>query len=349
MLRNKIYLVILTLSVVLSVLTGCTNKTEVKVDPKGMSYYDFFDTVSFIYSYTTDDDETFKEKCNAIAGILQEYHRMFDIYHEYDGINNLYTVNKNAGIQPVEVDERLIEFLSLGKELYARTNGKMNIMIGALTKPWHDCRTNASDNPESAKLPDEDLLLEANKHVDIDLLVIDKDNNTVYITDPEARLDVGAFGKGYATERAADYLFSINSTGYVLNIGGNIRIIGTRLDGTGWVTGIVNPADTTEFAMRINIKNIACVTSGDYERYFVVDGKKYHHVIDPVTLYPAQYFASVTIITDDSGLADAYSTAFYCMNYEEGIKLAEKLGIDVVWIFKDGDVKYTKNVENLIY
>ena len=347
--RNKIYLLILTISILLSVLTGCTKKEEVKVDPKGMSYYDFFDTVSFIYCYTNDDDETFFAKCDDVADILDEYHMMFDIYHEYDGMNNLCTINNNAGVKPIEVDERLIEFLIQGKELYSRTNGKMNIMIGALTKPWHDCRTIATSNPELAELPDENLLLEANKHVDIDSLVIDKENKTVYISDSDARLDVGAFGKGYAAERAADYLFSINSTGYVLNIGGNIRIIGTRDDGTGWVTGIVNPSDTSLFALRVNLKDTACVTSGDYERYYVVNGERYHHVIDPVTLYPSRYFASVTIICDDSALADAYSTAFYCMDYEEGIKLAEDLGIGVIWIFKDGDVKYTKNIENLIY
>ena len=87
------------------------NKTEVKVDRKGMSYYDFFDTVSFIYSYTNDDDETFFAKCDEVADILDEYHMMFDIYHEYDGINNLCTINNNAGINAVEVDERLIDFL----------------------------------------------------------------------------------------------------------------------------------------------------------------------------------------------------------------------------------------------
>lgn len=345
---NKILLVILTILLLLP-LSGCKKQEEVKIDPKGMSYYDFFDTVSFIYSYTSDNNETFEKKCNDVANILDEYHVLFDIYNEYEGINNLATINLNAGVKPIEVDEKLIEFLIQGKELYYMTNGKMNIMIGALTRPWHDARTFATNNPGEAYLPDEEVLKEASEHIDIESLVINKENNTVFISDEKALLDVGAFGKGYATERAADYLFEINSLGYVLNIGGNIRIIGTKVDGSGWSTGIVNPSNKDEFALRVNLSNTACVTSGNYERFFTVNGKKYHHVIDSGTLYPSNYFASVTIICKDSGLADALSTALYCMSYEDGLELANKYNFDVVWISSNGDIKTTKNVENLIY
>lgn len=346
--KNKILLVVLTL-LVLFPLCGCKKQEEAKINPKGMSYYDFFDTVSFIYSYTSDDDQTFQNKCNSVADILEDYHVLFDIYNEYDGVNNLATVNLNAGIKPVEVDERLITFLLQGKELYYKTNGKMNIMIGALTRPWHDARTFATNNPNEGYIPEEEVLIEASKHIDIESLIIDQDKNTVFISDEKALLDVGAFGKGYATERAADYLFEINSLGYVLNIGGNIRIIGTKQDGSGWTTGIINPNNKDEFAIRVNLSNTACVTSGNYERFFVVDGIKYHHVIDSDTLYPSNYFASVTIICDDSGLADGLSTALYCMSYEDGLQLAEKYNFGVVWIGFDGEIKTTKNIENLIY
>ncbi|MDO4500971.1 MAG: FAD:protein FMN transferase [Erysipelotrichaceae bacterium] len=347
MLQNKILKSVLALLIMFTCLSGCS-KQETKVDPKGMSYFDFFDTVSFIYSYTNDDMETFQKKCDKVADILEQYHKYFDIYYEYEGVNNLYTLNANAGIKAVEMDDELIEFLLKAKELYYLTNGKTNVMLGAVTKLWHDERTAATNNKADAKLPDFNLLSEANKHVDIDLLVIDKENKTAFISDPEARIDVGAYGKGYAAERAAEYLYDIKAYGYVLNIGGNIRTIGSKMDGSAWTTGIKDPADLNRFALRINIKDIACVTSGVYERYYTVDGKKYHHIVDPLTLYPAEYFDSVSILTKDSGLADGLSTAFACMSYEEGMKLADTLGVDVIWIFKDGTVKYTPNVENLI-
>ena len=168
------------------------------------------------------------------------------------------------------------------------------------------------------------------------------EKNTVRRTDPRALIDVGAIGKGYATEKAAQYLESKGCTSYVLNIGGNIRIVGTKVNGDGWVTGIKNPLDPEIYAYYTKIADTSCVTSGDYERYFMVDNVKYHHIIDEETLMPAEYFSSVTIITKDSGLADTLSTALFCMSYEEGLELVESLdGVEVLWIFKDGEQKTT--------
>ena len=186
----------------------------------------------------------------------------------------------------------------------------------------------------------------AAEHTGFGLLEIDAENCTLRLTDPEASLDVGALGKGYATERAAEYLESVGAESYVLNIGGNIRIIGTKPDGSGWNTGIRDPQDPDgSFAVSLDLSDTACVTSGTYERYYMVDGEKYHHIIDKDTLYPADYFESLTVVTKDSGLADALSTALFCMSYEDGLALAEKLGVDVLWIFPDGDIRYTSGLE----
>ena len=133
-------------------------------------------------------------------------------------------------------------------------------------------------------------------------------------------------------------------------MGGNIRIIGAKPDGSGWVTGIRDPAGgDKDFAISLRLKDTACVTSGVYERYFVVDGQRYHHIIDKDTLYPAGDFASLTVLTKDSGLADALSTALFCMSYEQGLALAKQMeGVEVLWIFPDGGIKYTQGVEALI-
>ena len=216
-------------------------------------------------------------------------------------------------------------------------------MMGSVLKLWHDCRESGT------RIPTEDELAEAKKHNDISNLEIDVENSTVRISDPNASIDVGALGKGYATEMAAKYLEKEGANSYVLNIGGNIRIIGHKPDGTGWKTGIKNPADTTTFASYITIADTSCVTSGDYERYFVVDGQRYHHIIDKDTLMPAAYFSSVTVITKDSGLADALSTALFAMSYEDGLALVEKFGgVDVLWITADGSQYMTKGFADLI-
>ena len=330
-------------------LTGCGGG-EQKIEPKGKTYFSYFDTVSYVYDYAGDSAERFDDRSAEVSHILEEYHRLFDIYHEYEGLNNLCTVNRLAGGEPVEVDGKLIDFLLYGKEMYQLTAGQMNIMLGAVLRPWHESRETAAEAPDKAQIPTQEQLREAAKHTDIELLEIDAARGTVRITDPAASIDVGALGKGYATEMAARRLEELDAGGYVLNIGGNIRIIGTRPDGSGWRTGIRDPADPNgEFALNIRIADTACVSSGVYERFFVVDGQRYHHIIDPETLYPAAFYSALTVITRDSGLADALSTALFCMDFEESYALAESLeGVEVLWIFPDGEQRYTPGFAELI-
>ena len=324
----------------LVILTGCP-ETAHTATPQGMMNFSFFNTVSYFYSYAGDSKADFEANCQGVSSILEEYHHLFDIYYEYTGVNNLRTVNLNAGGDPVKVDQKLIDFLLYAKELYVTTKGEMNVMMGAVLRLWHDARVAKGANG----IPSEAALQEAALHTDIDLLEIDEENSTVRITDPEASIDVGALGKGYATEKAAEYLRSVGATSYVLNIGGNIRIIGHKPDGTGWGTGIKDPKNPGTFALTLTIADTACVTSGDYERYFTYEGVRYHHIIDKDTLMPATYFSSVNIFTPDSGLADALSTALFTMSYEEGLALVEEIGgVEVIWIERDGTQHFTDGV-----
>ena len=134
-----------------------------------------------------------------------------------------------------------------------------------------------------------------------------------------------------------------------MNIGGNIRIIGTKPDGSGWLTGIKDPQNTSNYAIYLNLANTSCVTSGVYERYFTVDGVRYHHIIDKDTLMPSAYFTSLTVLTEDSGLADALSTALFSMSYEDGLKIVNSLdGVEVLWIFADGEIRMSEGVKTLV-
>ncbi|MBR2382034.1 MAG: FAD:protein FMN transferase [Clostridia bacterium] len=309
----------------------------------GVVNYALFDTVSYIYTYAGDTSETFDANCEEVWSILAEYHQLFDIYHEYSGINNLCTLNKNAGGDALEVSPKLIDFLLYAKELYVLTNGEMNIMMGAVLSLWHDAREAGN------YIPSNEALEEASEHISFDCLEIDEVNNTVRITDKDARIDVGALGKGYATELAARHLEGKGVKSYVLNIGGNIRIIGTKTDGSGWGTGIKNPENPSTYIKKITISDTSCVTSGDYERYITVGGKKYHHIIDKDTLMPAEYFSSVTIITKNSGLADALSTALFCMSYADGLDLIQSIeNVEVLWVFTDGTTEMTEGFEALL-
>ena len=314
-------------------MTGCPSTSNTgNPKPRGLMQFNYFDTVSYVYTYAGDSDEAFEKNAEEVFDILGYYHQLFDIYHEYSGVTNLCTINKNAGGEAMEVDPELIDFLLYAKRLYGITGGEMNVMMGSVLKIWHDART------AGTYVPDMDKLTAAKALTDISFLEIDEENNTVRIAKAGASLDVGALGKGYATEKAAEHLENEGVTSYVLNIGGNIRIIGTKPDGSGWKTGITNPHDKNTYANYINISDISCVTSGDYERFYTVEGKKYHHIIDKDTLMPSDYFSSVTILTNDSGLADALSTALFSMSYEDGLALLENIPdeVDVLWICKDG-------------
>ena len=350
----KLFKLLLSLIVILgllAILAGCPKIADkaVSVEPKGMVYFDFFDTVSYIYSYAGDSQEDFEARCKGASSILLEYHKLFDIYYEHSGVVNLRTLNLNAGGEAMKVDEKLIDFLLYAKELYTLTGGEMNIMMGSVLSIWHDCREQAGVSPAQARIPTEDELNEARLHTDISTLEIDKENLTVRITDPKASIDGGALGKGYATEKAAQYLRSIGAESYVLNIGGNIRIVGHKVDGASWATGIKNPENPETYVKTLMLADTSCVTSGNYERYFTVDGVRYHHIIDKDTLMPANYFSSVSIITPDSGLADALSTALFAMSYEDGLKIVEQIGnVEVLWIATDGTQYATPGIENLV-
>lgn len=339
----RIALVLSLALFVTAFFSGCAPRTH--------TAYEYFDTVSVISSYLGDSEAEFDENCREIREILEKYHKLFDIYYEYSGVNNLRTVNLSAGGEPVRVDRELIDFLLYAKQIYTFTDGEVNVMMGSVLRLWHDCREAANANPASARIPTEAELAHAAEHVSIDSLVIDEASSTVRITDPEASIDVGALGKGYAAQRAAEHLRGKEVTSYVLNIGGNICAIGEKAKDTPWVTGITNPdrASDEPFIVRISLSDTVLVTSGDYERYFVAGGREYHHIIDKDTLMPSEYFSSVSILTSDSALADALSTALFSMSYEDGLKLVEALGdVEVLWVDKEGRITMTDGFEALV-
>ncbi len=152
------------------------------------------------------------------------------------------------------------------------------------------------------------------------------------------------WAKGYAVEMVCRAAEARGLTSALVSVGGNLRAIGTKPDGSQWTGGVENPWNASEvytntnsiFGSPINMSDLALVTSGDYQRYFVVDGKRYHHIIDPDTLWPAAYYNGVTVLCPDSGMADCLTTALFCMPLEEGQKLVESLDdVEAMWCTPD--------------
>lgn len=313
-------------------------------------YIDAFDTVTQIIGYA-ESEEIFSEQANTINQALIYYNDLYDIYSIREGMNNLRTINYNAGKEPVKVEQEIIDLLKFSIDLYEKTDGEINIAMGSVLKIWHNYRTEGIDDPAIAALPPMESLQKAAEHCDINDIIIDEEASTVYLADPEMSLDVGSIGKGYAVQKVAEYARELGYYNFVINCGGNVISIGPKPSDNDWIFGIQNPdlEAKNDVIKRVSITDKCLVTSGDYQRYYVVDGVEYCHIIDPDTLMPPTYFSAVSIIADDSGLADALSTALFNMPYEDGIELIDSInGAEAIWVYKDGTIKYSENFQNYI-
>ncbi len=337
---------------VLTAVTGALSSCSLDPKPKSKTYYGIFDTVSTVYDYSGMSRGEFSAFADGIYRKLSYYDKLFDIYesHAEGGTAGIYEINAAAGGEAVTVPEELIDFLEFARDMHALTNGEVNIAMGAVTALWHEARAAATrDKNPIAALPDREALEHAAEHTDINALQIDRASLKVRLTDPEARLDVGAIAKGFAVERIAQELISEGHSGIVLDVGGNLRTVGEKPSGKGWQTGVKNPnpKDSDAYALTFEIKNASAVTSGDYERYFTVDGIRYHHIIDKDSLMPSRDYRSVSIVCRDSGLADALSTALFNMDYASGCAVVDSLEeVFAVWIFPDGEVRTHGSMPN---
>lgn len=314
------------------------------------TYIDVFDTVTQIIGYDESED-AFKEKADKLKDELEIYHQLYNIYSVYEGVNNLKIVNINAGVEPVKVDKRIIDLLKFSIDLYHKTDGEVNIAMGSVLTLWHNYRTLGISDPSTAELPPMESLKEAAKHTDINNIIIDEEASTVYLADPDMSLDVGSIGKGYAVQMIAEYAKELGYDNMIINVGGNTITVGPHANGDKWRIGLQNPdLDAEESVIkRILLTDKCVVTSGDYQRFYVVDGVEYCHIIDPDTLMPPSYFSAVSIICDHSGLADALSTALFNMSYEDGLALINSLdNAEAMWVYQDGTIQYSEHFDDYI-
>lgn len=324
---------LLPLLLLLLLLSGCTPKKQLYQ----ITWLDAFDTVTNLKGYASSQKE-FQKISDRVHKELVECHQLFDIYNDYPDVVNLKTVNDSAGTSPVAVDERIMELLTDCRDFYTLTDHRVNVAMGSVLRLWHEARTVGIDDPANASLPDRAELEAAAKHTGFDTVLLDTENGTVFLTDAQQRLDVGAVAKGWTGQRLSELL----PEGYLLNLGGNTVVKGAKADGSPWVIGIQSPEDLDAYLYTVSLTGGSAVTSGDYQRFYEVDGKTYHHIIDPDTLMPSAYWRSVTILCPDSGLGDCLSTALFLMPLEQGQKLVQQCGAQALWIDAQGNVFQTE-------
>ena len=344
---KKLISAILAMALIVQ-LPACNTSKKTRYEAQ---FLQLFDTMTEIVAYTETKEE-FTNLSNLIYNNLKVYHELYDIYNDYPGVSNIKTINDNAGKKPVKVDKKIIDMLLLGKKESADNSSAFNIALGPVLKIWHQYREAGIDDPENAALPPLADLKEAMKHTDISKVVIDEKASTVYLEEPEMSLDVGGIAKGYATEQVAKIAMEHGYKSALLSVGGNVRAIGDKgVNQEDWNIGIQNPDKESEkkSLCTINIKDESVVTSGIYERYYTVDGKTYHHIIDPKTLMPSTYFKAVTIITPDSGMADIYCKLIFNVPYEQGLAYIRTLpDTEALWVLPDNEIKYSDHFQKYI-
>lgn len=311
--------------------------------------------VTFV-AYTENEAE-FKQYQSILRNELLVLGQLFDKYNNYDGINNLKTINDNAGIKPVEVDQALIDLITFAKEYYTVTQETFDISMGSILQVWHNYRNdgkimNAFDPVEYGKVPSIEELKAAKECASWDFIEINDENNTIYINNPCTSLDVGGIAKGFAADIVTSKLIEAGLKIAIINIGdSSIITVGTKPNGDEWGVGIAQPkknvliadssVDTLYFKDSIHIS-----TSGDNQNYYVADdGITYHHLIDPNTLFPVVTdLHSVTIATSlSAAAAEALSKAMFILPYDDALKLLNQLKsdhpndvIDAVWVYTLG-------------
>ena len=348
-------IIVLALVVVLLIVTGCSERTE--KSPYNMytnTFFETFNTLTVVMAYTETQEE-FQTYFDYIESRFQELHKLYDIYNSYEGINNLRTINENAGKEPVVVQKEIIDLIVLAKEWNNTIGPLTNIAMGPVLRIWHEYRMDGNFDPTTAKIPPMELLENANKYTDINKVIVDTENSTVFLEDPRMRLDIGALAKGYAAEIVAQEVYEMGMKSGIISAGGNVRTIGQHLDGrrNKWGIGIQDP-DSSIVSQDANldvafIENASVVSSGDYQRYYFAEGLLLHHLIDPATLMPATHYRAVTVITEHSGYADFVSTELFLLPYEESRALADSLeDIEAVWVMPDGEMRYTDGMKKLL-
>ena len=314
-------------------LAGCgAEKTEnVELQKYDVQFFDVFDTVSAVSVYAENQEQA-DEYTNAVHDRLLYLHQQFDPYNTYEEYpDNLKALNDKAGTGDVsQVSNDLYEVLEKGKEVYDITDGKINIAMGATLELWHKYRDDALDNGNAA-IPTAEELEETRQFNDISALELlgqsDNDNKLARITKAGTAVNLGAIAKGYSASEAIKLLKDMDCDSALINLGGNVACYRGNAKQESWKVGIQDPQNPDSLLDVVQIDSGHLVSSGDYQRYYIYDGKKIHHIIDPDTLMPAENHTGTTVIMDglsDGFDADMLSTALFILPDDDGRALAEK-------------------------
>ncbi len=279
----------------------------------------------------------FKRNADAVLDdVFDELFRLQSLFSVHDPDSELSDLNASAG-EAVSVSEDLFEVIGTGLAFGQISGGGFDITIGPLVALWGI----GIESDEPARIPDDPAISEAVSRVDYEDVLLLEFEKKVLIRRADMSIDLGAIAKGYAADRAVEVLEDRGVQRGLVDFGGNIFAIGEKEDGTAWRIGIQNPREPRgNFFGIVEVRNRSVVTSGIYERYFEVGGKRYHHILDPDVGYPVDNgVVSVTIVAESSMTADALSTAVFVLGVEAGLTLVENFsGVEAIVVSGENQI-----------
>lgn len=279
----------------------------------------------------------------AIDAAYQELERLGRLLNFYAADSELSTINKNAAIRPVPVSPDTLEIIQAAVYAGEQTEGGFDVTVGPIVKLW-DFKTNTV--PSAASIA-ESLPLVGYKNITVDSAA-----STVFLGKPGVQIDLGGIIKGFAADKAVQILKKHGIGDGIVAVAGDIRIFGRQLDGRPWHVGIQNPRqenDDAELLATVDLDEVGISTSGDYQRYFIQDGIRYHHLLNPTTGYPENLCRSVTVIAPTATLTDSFSTGIFILGPERGLAVLEKLGMEGVIVDRQGEVLMTKGIRDKVH
>ncbi len=261
---------------------------------------------------------------------FDEIKRIDALMSRYKEASEVSQVNKNAGIAPVKVGAELIEVLKEGRKVSELSDGAFDVTIGPLSNLW-------AFDEEKKVVPSQEKIEELRKLVDYRKIKIDEAASTVYLEDKGMMIDVGGIAKGYSLAKGVKIFEDAGIKNIIINAGGNLNLKGGK-SGRPWRIGIQDPRDESKLIGKLNVTDISIATSGDYQRFFIKDGIRYHHILDPKTGYPAKGVISATVIGKSKTSMDGFSSAIFILGAEKGAALMKKIGAEGIMVTEDGTV-----------
>lgn len=287
----------------------------------------------------TSSEDRAKKAIREAYGELDRLGRLLNFYAED---SELSAVNRNAGIQPVRVSADTLEIVQAAVYAGEQTEGGFDVTVGPIVKLW--------DFNEEI-LPDAVSVAERLPLVGYQNIVIDAAASTVFLKKAGVQMDLGGIIKGFAADKAVAVLQKNGIDGGIVAVAGDIRVFGRQPDGRPWHLGVQNPrqkGDNDVLLATLDLEDKGISTSGDYQRYFIRDGVRYHHLFNPKTGFPESLCRSVTVVAPTATLTDPFATGIFIMGPKKGLALLERLGVDGIIVDQDGKVLLTKGIEKQV-